>query len=113
MVLDHAPHSDTFQKHYLNRHVTINVWAIQCGNAPQQALIKQATSHGHSRSSRRPASLTLKQSQALNQHASITRLESQLQKLPLHSIERRRLRLLINTTKQKLVNTTKADMRKQ
>lgn len=113
MVLDHAPHSDTFQKHYLNRHVTVDVWAIQCGNTPQQALIEQAASHGHSRSSRRPVTLSLEQSKALNEHPSITRLTTQLNGLPLRSKERRKLRLLIKTTKQKLFNSTKATMRNQ
>jgi hypothetical protein len=36
LVLDHAPQSDTFQRHYLSRHVCVNLWATHLGKAPQQ-----------------------------------------------------------------------------
>lgn len=75
LVLDHAPNSDTFQKHYLNRNVCVDLWVIHRGDEPQQALIEQATSHGHSRSDRQPANLTAEQSESLNSHPSILALK--------------------------------------
>lgn len=62
LVMDHAPNSDTFQRHYLNRHISLDLWAIHRSTKPQKQLIEQATSHGHSRSSRRPVNLTPEQS---------------------------------------------------
>lgn len=53
MVLDHAPDSDTFQRHYLNRNICADLWATHRGLDPQSALIQQSTSHGGSRDSRR------------------------------------------------------------
>lgn len=53
LILDHAPDSDTFQKNYLNRNICADLWAIHRNLPPQQALIRQATSHGGSRDSRR------------------------------------------------------------
>lgn len=52
-MLDHAPNSDTFQRHYLDRHVCADLWAIYRDRQQQQGLIQQATSHGGSRDSRR------------------------------------------------------------
>lgn len=46
LIMDHAPNSDTFQKHYLNRNVVVDLWAIHKGHVPQQELLHQAASHG-------------------------------------------------------------------
>ncbi|KAH8788175.1 hypothetical protein F5883DRAFT_635073 [Diaporthe sp. PMI_573] len=54
LVLNHAPSSGTFQGHYLNRNVGIDVQALHRGIEAQQSLIQQDTSHGHSRDARRP-----------------------------------------------------------
>lgn len=53
LVLDHAPDSDTFQRHYLNRNICADLWATHRGLDPQAALIQQSTNHGGSRDSRR------------------------------------------------------------
>ncbi|CAJ2503094.1 Uu.00g104880.m01.CDS01 [Anthostomella pinea] len=82
LILDHAPGSDTFQKHYLNRNVVADLWAIHRKEQPQQALLQQATSHGHSRNSRRPVDLTPEQSAALKEDPKYKRLSEQLSQLP-------------------------------
>lgn len=63
--MDHASNSDTFQKHYLNRNVCGDLWAIHRAQEPQNDLLKQATSHRSSRNSRRPIALTKEQSDAI------------------------------------------------
>ncbi|KND85610.1 hypothetical protein TOPH_09291, partial [Tolypocladium ophioglossoides CBS 100239] len=60
LALDHA-NSNPFQKHYLGREVCADTWAILRGQKPQQALIRQACSTGHSISKRRPTDLTPEQ----------------------------------------------------
>lgn len=81
--MDHAPNSDTFQKHYLNRNVCGDLWAIHRAQEPQHDLLKQATSHGSSRNSRRPIALTKKQSDAIRaSDPQYQRHKAQLQKLP-------------------------------
>lgn len=75
--MDHAPNSDTFQKHYLNRNVCMDIWAIQRGVQLQQPLIERSTSHGHSQSARRPVSLTAAQSKALNDHPAMLKIRAQ------------------------------------
>lgn len=35
LVMDHALNSDTFQKHYLNRNVCMDIWAIARGGELQ------------------------------------------------------------------------------
>ncbi|RWA10320.1 hypothetical protein EKO27_g4770 [Xylaria grammica] len=65
LIMDHAPQSATFQKNYLNRNVVADLWAIHRNHEPQQALLQQATSHGHSKNSRRPVTLTEAQRQAV------------------------------------------------
>lgn len=57
LCLDHRPNSDTFQSHYLARHVQPDVYAIHRQQQPQNELIKQATSHGSSRDTRLPINL--------------------------------------------------------
>ncbi|KAI0465727.1 hypothetical protein F4859DRAFT_507826 [Xylaria cf. heliscus] len=82
LIMDHAPQSDTFQKHYLNRNVVADLWAIHRNHQPQQALLEQAASHGHSRNSRRPVSLTTAQMRAvLEGSAKYYQLTTQLASL--------------------------------
>lgn len=83
LVMDHAPNSDTFQRHYLNRFVCADLMAIHRGLDPAVALIQQATSHGASASSRRPTVLTAQQSRELkNDHhyQALTRRMSHFRK---------------------------------
>ncbi|KAH8742955.1 hypothetical protein F5883DRAFT_623662 [Diaporthe sp. PMI_573] len=68
LVMDHAPGSDTFQKHYLNRNIHADLWAIHRDQQPQQELPHQAVSHGHSASNRRPTALTQAQVENLKLH---------------------------------------------
>lgn len=74
LILDHAPNSDTFQKHYLNRNVCADLWAVHRDLHPQQALISQATSHGGSRDSRRVFKLTDSQIEEVKQDRRYARL---------------------------------------
>ncbi|KAI0448241.1 hypothetical protein F5B21DRAFT_523666 [Xylaria acuta] len=64
LILDHAPNSDTFQKHYLSRNVCVDLWAVHMDRMPQQALLQEAISHGSSRSSCRPTYLTAERSES-------------------------------------------------
>lgn len=75
--MDHAD-SVPFQKHYLGREICADTWGILRGKKPQQALIKQACSVGHSISKRRPTELTSKQAASVNTHPLIRRLERDL-----------------------------------
>lgn len=89
--MDHAPNSDTFQKHYLNRNVCADLWAIARAQDPQQHLIKQVTSHGSSRDPRRPVSLTREQVQALHQHPRYAQLTDRLSSLRRGAKEREKV----------------------
>lgn len=91
----------------------VDLWAVHRGDTPQQALVEQAASHGHSRSSRRPANLTQQQSESLNLHPSIVRLTKQLHGLPVRSEEYREVRARIKSTKSRLFTAAKTDLRKQ
>ncbi|KAI1260376.1 hypothetical protein F5Y18DRAFT_432324 [Xylariaceae sp. FL1019] len=91
LVLDHAPDSETFQKHYLNRNVCADLWAVHRDLNPQTALIRQATSHGGSRDSRRVFELTPEQIEAAKQNPLYTRIDEQLRLLPKRSEARRDL----------------------
>ncbi|KAK9774936.1 putative C2H2 finger domain protein [Seiridium cardinale] len=86
----HGPNSTTFQTNYLSRHVRADLWAMQRDLEPQQELLKQLTSHGHTVSARRPADLTSDQPASLNEHPVLVQMEQELQKLPLYSQERRK-----------------------
>ena len=77
LVMGHAPNSDTFQRHYLNRIVCADLWAIHRELEPQQDLIRKVASHGHSKSSRRPVQLTSAQSAALKRDQKVVRLTRQ------------------------------------
>ncbi|KAI1421246.1 C2H2 finger domain protein [Xylaria sp. FL1777] len=113
LVMDHTPNSDTFQKHYLNRNVCADLWAMHRACEPQQTLVEIATSHGHSRSTRRPANLSAEQSAALNHHPDVVRLKQQLQRLHPDSPKYRPVRLKIQATKAHLRRVEKSRMRKE
>lgn len=97
-MLDHAPNSDTFQRHYLARNVNADLWAIHRSEQPQHDLIKQVTSHGSSRDPRRPISLTSEQTAALKTDPLYVRLSKTLTQLPIgperQAVHRRRKALL-------------------
>ena len=91
LVLDHAPNSDTFQKHYLNRNVCADLWAIHRAKNPQQAVIQQATSHGGSRDSRRVFALSDHHIADVKQDPEYARLTQLLDSrtLPYRSAQRK------------------------
>ncbi|KAI0971915.1 hypothetical protein F4678DRAFT_460743 [Xylaria arbuscula] len=82
LVLDHALSSDTFQKHYLNWNVCAGLSVVHRKLNPQDALIRQATSHGGSRDSRRVFQLTDAQPEALKQNKEYVRLTGSLRTQP-------------------------------
>ncbi|KAK1989918.1 C2H2 finger domain-containing protein, partial [Colletotrichum falcatum] len=81
LVMGHAS-SETFRHHYLGREIGVDLWGILRGQEPQQALMKQSVSIGHSISKRRPADLTPEQSASIATHPLIQKLTMALQKLP-------------------------------
>ncbi|KAI3392396.1 hypothetical protein diail_5747 [Diaporthe ilicicola] len=91
LMMDHALNSDTFQKHYLNRFVCADLWAIHRAQAPQDALIKPATSHGSSRNSHRPINLTQAQLDALKASPQYIQLTDEIESLRRRTPERRKL----------------------
>lgn len=109
--MDHAPNSDTFQKHYLNRNVCMDIWAIARGGELQQGLVEKATSHGHSQSHRRPFALTPEQSAALSQHPSFIKLSAKLRHLPMRSDEYRQIKLELRALRQRLYIAKKKSLR--
>lgn len=86
--MDHAPNSDTFQKHYLNRNVCADLWAIHRNQQPQHELVKQAVSHGSATDSRRPVDLTPEQAEAVKFDPQYQRLSQLLYSLPRGSEQR-------------------------
>ncbi|CAJ2505567.1 Uu.00g129610.m01.CDS01 [Anthostomella pinea] len=82
LALDHA-NSIPFQKHYLGRAVCADLWGILRGQKPQQALLKQSCSIGHSMSKRHPADLTPEQAASVNTDPNVRRLTRQLKNLQL------------------------------
>ncbi|KAI1261826.1 hypothetical protein F5Y18DRAFT_193700 [Xylariaceae sp. FL1019] len=113
LVMDHAPNSDTFRRHYLNRNVCADVWAIHRSSEPQQALLELATSHGHYRSSRRPANLAAEQSANLKNHPQLVNLLKELGTHHRLSPEYRQLRLKIKSTKAMLFKAEKDRIKKE
>ncbi|KAH8744716.1 hypothetical protein F5883DRAFT_722125 [Diaporthe sp. PMI_573] len=93
LVMDHAPNSNTFQKHYLERNVCADLWAIHRDREPQQALLEQATSLGHSVSHRRPIDLTLQQAEELKKHPRYQRVDKEWKAALPKSAQRRALGL--------------------
>ncbi|KAK1488065.1 C2H2 finger domain-containing protein, partial [Colletotrichum tamarilloi] len=86
LAMGHS-NSDPFQRHYLGHNISADLWGIVCGQKPQQALLKQSCSVGHSISQRRPIDLTAEQSAFVATHPTIRALTKAIQKLPLGSKE--------------------------
>ncbi|KAK2035837.1 C2H2 finger domain-containing protein [Colletotrichum somersetense] len=84
LVMGHAS-SEPFRHHYLGREIGADLWGILRGQRPQQAMIKQSGSIGHSISKRRPTDLTQEQSASIATHPTIRRLTTALRRLPLGS----------------------------
>lgn len=80
--MDHAPNSDTFQKNYLNRNVTFDLWALHRGLAPQQAVVREAASFGYRRHAERPFKLSDEEAAALKLDPAYTRVADHVAKLP-------------------------------
>lgn len=113
LVMDHAPNSDTFQERYLNRIVCADLWAIHRNSNPQQALIQQASSHGHSRSSRRPIQLTLQQAAGVNNNPKIIQLTEKLKNTPKKTPQYNRIRLQLKAAKARWFHAAKTSLRKE
>ncbi|CCF41454.1 C2H2 finger domain-containing protein [Colletotrichum higginsianum] len=101
LVMGHAS-SEPFRHHYLGREIGADLWGILRGQKPQQALIKQSGSIGHSISKRRPADLTREQSASIATHPTIRRLTTALRRLPRGSEAYKDARREINNEKQRL-----------
>ncbi|KAJ8132542.1 hypothetical protein O1611_g1081 [Lasiodiplodia mahajangana] len=106
--MDHAPSSDTFQKHYLNRNVAADLWAIHRNEQPQHALLQQATSHGYSKETRRPIDLTPAQRRAaIDENPEYQRLTQRQRSLPTgsqYAAERKAITLARANLRMKLRN---------
>ncbi|KAJ5015542.1 hypothetical protein K4K57_012998 [Colletotrichum sp. SAR 10_99] len=101
LVMGHA-NSDPFRKHYLGRHVRVDLWGILRGQKPQQALVKQACSIGHSISKRRPIDLTAAQVASISTHPLIRRLAKRINELPRRSKDRKEAQRQMRNEKQRL-----------
>lgn len=113
-VMGHGFGSVTFGEHYLNRHICMDGMAIQRGTQQQQALLKQATSHGSSVSSRRPTRLSATQKAGVREGSELYRdLTLRLQQFPKRTDEHRRIQnqrkaLLGRLEREELVRVRKA-----
>ncbi|KAH7141593.1 hypothetical protein B0J13DRAFT_623950 [Dactylonectria estremocensis] len=110
LALDHA-NSVPFQKHYLGREVCADTWGILRGQKPQQALIRQACSIGHSISKRRPTDLTVEQAASVNTHPLIKRLERDFRELRQGSEKYKEARHKVRNEKQNLKRALKQQIR--
>lgn len=110
LSLDHA-NSVPFQKHYLGRIVRADPWAIIRRGKPQQALIDQACSIGHSVSKRRPTGLTAEQAASVATEPSVRRLTNQLRKLRPGSEQHKKTHRSLRSLKQKLKRELKHKIR--
>lgn len=107
--MDHAPGSDTFQKHYLNRNVNADLWAIHRSLQPQTALINQIVSHGGSRNTRRPIKLTKEQLASCKSEGLYVQLTQRLAQLKKGTVEydtvrKRRKQVLAKARNKKLAS---------
>ncbi|OAQ57486.1 C2H2 finger domain-containing protein [Pochonia chlamydosporia 170] len=110
LSLDHA-NSVPFQKHYLGRVVRADPWAIIRREKPQQALIDQACSIGHSMSKRRPTGLTAEQSASVASDPKVRRLTAQLRKLRPGSEQHKKTHRELRSLKQRLKRELKQKIR--
>ncbi|KAM4058133.1 C2H2 finger domain protein [Hirsutella rhossiliensis] len=110
LALDHA-NSNPFQKHYLGREVCADTWGILRRQKPQQALIRQACSVGHSISKRRPTDLTAEQIASVSTDPIIKRLEQDLRHHRPGSKKHMELRRRLRNEKQRLKRVLKQKIR--
>jgi hypothetical protein len=110
LSLDHA-NSTPFQKHYLGRIVRADPWAIIRREKPQQALIDQACSIGHSMSKRRPTGLTAEQTASVTSNPHVRRLTTQLRQLRPGSEQHKKTQRHLRSLKQKLKRELKQKIR--
>ncbi|KAI9148655.1 C2H2 finger domain-containing protein [Paramyrothecium foliicola] len=110
LALDHA-NSTPFQKHYLGRQVCADTWGVLRGQKPQQALLKQSCSLGHSKSKRRPMNLTAAQVASIDTDPRIRALQKKMQSMPPGS--RHKIVREIRNCKQRLKNALLQQIRSQ
>lgn len=91
LIMGHTPGSDTFQRHYLNRNVCADLWAIHRAQQPQTELLKQATSHGASKNADRPISLTPEQLESVKSNPLYVQISDTLRGIPKGAKGRREL----------------------
>ena len=112
LALDHAD-SRPFQRNYLGREICADTWAVVRGQKPQQALIRQACSVGHSMSKRRPLDLTAEQSASVNTDPLIIRLAKGLRRHRQGSKEYIEARRQLRNEKQRLKRQLKQKVREE
>ncbi|KAI3532108.1 C2H2 finger domain-containing protein [Colletotrichum abscissum] len=110
LALGHG-NSDPFQRHYLGRNISADLWGVLRGQKPQQALIKQSCSIGHSISERRPTGLTSEQSASVVTHPTIRDLTRALRELPQGSQQHKEAKRMIRNEKQRLRRELKQKIR--
>ncbi|RWA03585.1 hypothetical protein EKO27_g11521 [Xylaria grammica] len=110
LTLDHAD-SGPFRRHYLGRQVGADVWGIIRGQEPQQALVKQSNSLGHSISKRRPIDLTPEQAASITTHPLIRRLTKGLEAFRRGSKDYKEARRVIRKEKHRLRRELKQRIR--
>lgn len=108
--MDHA-NSTPFRKNYLGRNIGVDLWGIIRGQRPQQAIIKQSCSIGHSVSKRRPVDLTPNQAASILTHPFIKRLSQKLRTLPQRSKEYKEAKRVLHNEKQRLRRELKQTIR--
>ena len=112
LALDHAD-SRPFQRNYLGREICADTWAVVRGQKPQQALIRQACSVGHSMSKRRPFDLTVEQSASVNTDPLIVRLAKGLRRHRQGSKEYIEARRQLRNEKGRLKRQLKQKVREE
>ncbi|KAF5520978.1 hypothetical protein CGCA056_v007802 [Colletotrichum aenigma] len=112
LAMGHS-NSDPFQKHYLGRNISADLWGILRGQKPQQALMKQSCSIGHSISKRRPIDLTPEQSDSVTEHPTVVRLTRALERLPRRSKQSKQTRQAIRKEKERLRRELKQKIRQE
>lgn len=103
--------SDPFQRHYLGRNISADLWGILRGQKPQQALLKQSCSIGHSISQRRPIDLTAEQSASVLTHPTIRSLTKAAMGLRPGSQQYKDTKRAIRNEKQRLRRELKQTIR--
>ncbi|KAE9566472.1 hypothetical protein CGMCC3_g17382 [Colletotrichum fructicola] len=112
LAMGHS-NSDPFQKHYLGRNISADLWGIIRGQKPQQALMKQSCSIGHSISKRRPIDLTPEQSDSVAKHPDVLRLTRALQGFRRGSEQAKEIRRNIKNEKARIRRQLKQKSREK